>query len=149
MYKFFPPSTYSQMFWEGLSIISCLKERKFTNKMPNFTCSTGSCNFLNYLLSLKDLLVLKDQIALEIVLLPIQKCQFISSLIFTGQSTKWGGQERSVSGWRLALRGGNITEKKIRKRVCHKRNNREEDVLRVRSRKIIRKSLKLVISYTF
>ena len=104
------------MFWEGLSIISCLKERKFTNKMPNFTCSTGSCNFLNYLLSLKDLLVLKDQIALEIVLLPIQKCQFISSLIFTGQSTKWGGQERSVSGWRLALRGGNITEKKIREK---------------------------------
>ena len=72
--------------------------------------------FLNYLLSLKDLLVLKDQIALEIVLLPIQKCQFISSLIFTGQSTKWGGQERSVSGWRLALRGGNITEKKIREK---------------------------------
>lgn len=55
----------------------------------------------------------KNQIALEIVLLPIQKCQLISVLIFTGQHTKRGGQERSASGWRLALRGGNITEKKI------------------------------------
>ena len=68
--------------------------------------------------------MLKDQIALEIVLLPIQKCQFISSLIFTGQSTKWGGQERSVSGWRLALRGGNITEKKIREKGVSEKEKR-------------------------
>ena len=38
---------------------------------------------------------------------------YLFLLIFTGQHTKWGGQERSASGWRLAFRGGNITEKKI------------------------------------
>ena len=38
-----------------------------------------------------------------------------------------------------------LLKRRSGKRVRHKRNNREEDVLRLRSRKIIRKSLKLVI----
>ena len=66
----------------------------------------------------------KNQIALEIVLLPIQKCQLISLLIFTGQHTKWGGQERSAFGWRLALRGGNITEKKIGEKGASQKEKR-------------------------
>ena len=66
----------------------------------------------------------KNQIALEIVLLPIQKCQLISLLNFTGQHTRWGGQERSASGWRLALRGGNITEKKIREKGVSEKEKR-------------------------
>ena len=38
-----------------------------------------------------------------------------------------------------------LLKRRSGKRVRHKRNNREEDVLRLRSRKIIRKSLKLAI----
>ena len=97
------------MFWEGLSIVSCLKDRKFTNKIPNFTCSTGSCNCLDYLLSLKDLLALiKTKLHSKSFYYRYKNASL--SLYYT---TKWGGQERSASGWRLALRGGNITEKKI------------------------------------
>ena len=38
-----------------------------------------------------------------------------------------------------------LLKRRSGKRVRHKRNNREDDVLRLRSRKIIRKSLKLAI----
>ena len=74
----------------------------------------------------------KNQIALEIVLLPIQKCQLISLLIFTGQHTKWGGQERSASGWRLALRGGNITEKKIGEKGASQKEQQRRGCIRTK-----------------
>ena len=102
------------MFWERLSIVSCLKDRKFTKKNSKFRLLYELVQFFRpFVVFERFTRAYKNQIALEIVLLPIQKCQFISLLIFTGQRTKWGGQERSASGWRLALRGGNITEKKI------------------------------------
>ena len=51
-YNFHRPNTHSQMLWEGLSIVSCLKEKKLNEKFPYFTCPTGS--FLDYFLSLND-----------------------------------------------------------------------------------------------
>ena len=102
------------MFWERLSIVSCLKDRKFNLKKFQISLALRArAIFRPFVVFERFNRAYKNQIALEIVLLPIQKCQLISLLIFTGQRTKWGGQERSASGWRLALRGGNITEKKI------------------------------------
>ena len=46
------------MFWERLSIVSCLKDRKFTKKNSKFRLLYELVQFLDHLLSLKDLLEL-------------------------------------------------------------------------------------------
>ena len=116
-------SFFLQMFWERLSIVSCLKDRKLLTKFQISLALRARAIFRPFVV-FERFTRAKNQIALEIVLLPIQKCQFISLLIFTGRHTKWGGQERSASGWRLALRGGNITEKKIRERGASQKEKR-------------------------